>query len=202
MADVPWTGRLLPPAPILDAHDPSRFDSGVDTINAFLKNNALTNHRERYSLVLVLADEAHRVFGYYALAIGQVSRKVGTKGKSRRGAPANIPAVILGRLGVDQSLQGMGIGKDLLTHAIGASLVLAHGNQEGLAPPISVMAIKALNENVASFYRRVGFQAFDPEHPLELVRSIRDLVADHEAAMIEVRKTWGSLPQQQAGSPR
>lgn len=185
----------MPPAPISDEHDLSRFDSGVDTINTFLKNNALSNHREKYSLVLVLADEAHRVFGYYALAIGQVSRKVGTKGKARRGAPAKIPAVILGRLGVDQSLQGMGVGKDLLTHAIGASLALAQGDRVGLTPPISVMAIKALNANVASFYQRVGFQAFDPEYPLELVRSIRDLMADDEAAMIEVRKTWGALPQ-------
>ena len=51
MADVPWTGRLLPPAPISDEHDLSQFDSGVATINAFLTSNALLNHRERYSLL-------------------------------------------------------------------------------------------------------------------------------------------------------
>lgn len=189
MADVPWTGRLLPPAPISDEHDLSQFDSGVATINAFLTSNALLNHRERYSLVLVLADEAHRVFGYYALAIGQVSRKIGTKGKARRGAPANIPAVILGRLGVDKSLQGKGVGQDLLMHSIGLTLALSRENKEGLAPPVSVMAIKALNGNVASFYGRMGFQAFDPEHPLELVRSIRDLMGDHKTAMTEARET-------------
>lgn len=202
MSDTPWTGRLLPPAPISDEHDLSRFNSGVDTIDTFLKSNALSNHREKYSLVLVLADEAQVVFGYYALAIGQVSRKVGTKGKARRGAPANIPAVILGRLGVDQGLQGIGVGKDLLTHAIGASLMLARGDRAGLTPPISVMAIKALNESVASFYQRVGFQAFDPEYPLELVRSLRDLMVDHETAMTEVRKTWGSPPERRASSTR
>lgn len=189
MADVPWTGRLLPPAPISDEHDLSQFDSGVATINAFLTSNALLNHRERYSLVLVLADEAHRVFGYYALTIGQVSRQIGTKGKARRGAPANIPAVILGRLGVDKSLQGKGVGQDLLMHSIGLTLALSRENKEGLAPPVSVMAIKALNGNVASFYEHMGFQAFDPEHPLELVRSIRDLMGDHKTAMTEARET-------------
>lgn len=80
--------------------------------------------------------------------------------------------------------------------------MLAQGNEAGPTPPISVMAIKALNERVASFYQRVGFQAFDPEYPLELVRSIRDLMADHETAMTEVRKTWGAPTGQHAGSAR
>ncbi len=202
MPDLSGTGQLLPPTQITDAHDLSRFESGVETIDTFLKTNALSNHRAKYSLVLVVADEAHVVFAYYALAIGKVTRKVGTKGRARSGAPAQIPAVILGRLGVDKSLQGEGVGKDLLVHAIGATLAIAEGSYEGPSPPISVMAIKALNADVAAFYQRFGFEAFDPEHPLELVRSLRDLRLDHEAAMIEARKTWKSPKHQQAESPR
>ena len=84
------------------------------------------------------------------------------------------------------------VGRDLLTHAVGAALALSGGQSAGPAMPISVMAIKALNEEVASFYKQVGFQAFDPDNPLELVRSIRELMSDYEAAMIQIKSTRGA----------
>ena len=74
MPPEPRAGKLLPPTPIEPSHDVRRFDRGEPAIDDFLKRSALRNHRERFSMVLVVADEAREVFGYHALAHGAVSR--------------------------------------------------------------------------------------------------------------------------------
>jgi GNAT superfamily N-acetyltransferase len=163
-------------------HDVGRFDSREPTIDDFLKRNALRNHQERFSMVLVLTDEAREVFGYYALAHGSVSRSVGLHRRERHGAPAEIPAIVLGRLGVDRRVQGLGIGSDLLRHAVETALLIAGTTVHGTSLPFAVMAIRALDAERGAFYARHGFRSFDREHPLDLVRRIADLEADRELA--------------------
>ena len=182
MPPEPRAGKLLPPTPIEPSHDVRRFDSGEPAIDDFLKRSALRNHRERFSMVLVVADEAREVFGYHALAHGAVSRSVGLVRKERHGAPAEIPAIVLGRLGVDRRVQGRGIGRDLLRHAVETALLIAGTTVHGTSLPFAVMAIRALDAERAAFYARHGFRSFDREHPLDLVRRIADLEADRQLA--------------------
>ena len=53
------------------------------------------------------------VVGYYALATGSVMRQQ-APGKIKRAMPDPIPVMILGRLAVDRSTQGCGLGVGLL----------------------------------------------------------------------------------------
>jgi GNAT superfamily N-acetyltransferase len=182
MSSEPWSGRLSPPAAIDSAHDVSRFDSGEGSIDDFLKKHALKNHQEQYSLVVVLADQAGEVFGYYALAYGSIARNAALPRKHRHGAPSEIPAIILARLGVDRRVQGRGIGKDLLGHAIRTVLWIAEQPIANVSPPFAVMAIKALDAARATFYAKHGFRSFDATRPLDLVRRIKDLAADQALA--------------------
>ncbi|MFO1207610.1 MAG: hypothetical protein U1E40_00145 [Amaricoccus sp.] len=178
MSSEPWPARWSPPRAIDPAHDVSRFDSGERSIDDFLKNHALRNHQERYSLVVVLADQSGEVFGYYALTYGSIARNTALPRKLRHGAPDQIPAMILARLGVDRRVQGRGTGRHLLGHAIRTVLWTAEQPIASAFPPFAVMAIKALDEARAAFYARNGFQSFDASRPLDLVRRIRDLAAD------------------------
>ena len=182
MTSDPWSGRLLPPSAIELGHAVSRFDSREPSIDDFLRNHALKNHQVQYSLVVVLADEAGEVFGYYALTYGSIARSAALPRRYRHGAPVEIPAIILARLGVDRRVQGRGIGKDLLGHAIGTVLWIAEQPIANASPPFAVMAIKALDEARAAFYAKHGFRSFDATKPLDLVRRIKDLAADKALA--------------------
>ena len=62
-----------------------------------------------------------------------------------------LPVTLLGRLAVDQSAKGQGLGEHLLLDALRRSL--AHANQ------IAAMAVvvDAKDEDAAAFYRHYGF---------------------------------------------
>ena len=58
------------------------------------------------------------VAGFHTLSIHSVARKDVTDGWSVRNSPAQIPAVLLGMLGVDEKYKGIGLGASLLKAAI------------------------------------------------------------------------------------
>jgi predicted N-acetyltransferase YhbS len=58
------------------------------------------------------SDDA--VVGYYALASGAIAT-ADSVGRFRRNMPDPIPVVVLGRLAVDRSQQGRGLGRALFS---------------------------------------------------------------------------------------
>jgi len=83
----------------------------------------------------------------------------------------HIPAVHLGRLAVDESMQGQGLGGDLLFHAL---LTAAKISEHVGVYAVDVFAI---NAKAAAFYQRFGFLPLndDPFHlflPVKLVRQL------------------------------
>ncbi len=81
-----------------------------------------------------LKGEGRRVVAYYTLASSAVTTDV-APGRFRRNMPNPIPVVVLGRLAVDRSLQGKGVGRALLRDA-GINVVetrLAASREEALA---------------------------------------------------------------------
>ena len=79
-----------------------------------------------------------------------------------------VGMVLLARLAVDGVTQGRGFGADLLAYA----LVLACRAGEVLAARL--VAVDAIDEQAAAFYRRWGFLPI-PAQPLKLYRRIEDI---------------------------
>ena len=76
--------------------------------------------------------------------------------------PRKIPGIRLGRLAVDRSVQGQGLGELLLVDAIErARLVLAYIG-------VHALFVDAKDEQAAAFYRKYGFRPL-PSDPLRLV---------------------------------
>lgn len=88
--------------------------------------------------------------GFYVLAAGSVERG-NVRGSIRRNMPDPVPAVLLGRLGVDRSWQGRGVGGDLLQDAVLRALRAA---QEIGA---RVLLCHAVDEAAHLFYMHHGF---------------------------------------------
>jgi GNAT superfamily N-acetyltransferase len=140
---------LQAPEPLRAYHDLSRFDSGRRVLDEWLRKRSLGNEGSGASRTYVVCEGA-RVLAYYSLSTGSVEHRQ-APGRVRRNMPDPIPVMILGRLAVDVSVQGQGIGRGLLKDAILRTL-----NAAAIAG-IRAILVHALDETAAAFYQKHGF---------------------------------------------
>lgn len=160
--------KLNAPEPLARHHDSSEFASGVESLDRWLRQHALKNQATGASRTFVVC-QASRIVGYYALASSAVSTQDAT-GRMRRNMPDPIPVVVLGRLAVDQTLQGSGLGRALVRDA--CLRVIAAADSLG----IRGMMVHALSDRAKAFYERVGFDA-SPLDDMILMATMADLRA-------------------------
>ncbi len=132
----------------------------------WLKRRALNNQTTGASRTYV-ACEGVRVMAYYALASSAISVS-DAPGRFRRNMPDPIPVVVLGRLAVDRSLHGKGLGRALVKDA--GQRVMQAADTIG----IRGMIVQALSAEAKAFYERVGFDA-SPLDPMLLMMTLADL---------------------------
>ncbi|HSZ31598.1 MAG TPA: GNAT family N-acetyltransferase [Pseudonocardiaceae bacterium] len=153
--------------PLAAEHDVSSFNCGKPEFDKWLSDYALASHKADLARTWVLVED-DRVIGYFSLVMGHV-RPEDAPQKLVQGVPRYpVGMVLLARLAVDGSAQGRGLGADLLAHA----LVLACRAGEVVAARL--VAVDAIDEQAAAFYRRWGFVPV-PEQPLKLYRRIKDI---------------------------
>ena len=162
-----WTiGRLE------NAHDRSVFDCGQSVLNEWLKDRAGQFDRRDLSRTFVATRPAEvLVIGYYAISTHRVIYDVLPAGESKGLPRLDVPVVLLGRLAVDQSVQGQGLGALLLVDALRRSLQIA--DQVG----IRAVEVDALDESARNFYLKFGFRSLldDPRHLFLPMHEIRKL---------------------------
>ena len=129
------------------------FDGGVPELNDYLKKLDCQNHRRGIAttFVAIPQDGDGRVAGYYSISMGEIKREYLPE-KYRRGLPRYpIPALRMGKLAVDQSMQGKGLGKELLMQCFRKAVRLS--SEVG----IFAVTVDALNEPAKQFYMNYGF---------------------------------------------
>jgi GNAT superfamily N-acetyltransferase len=159
---------LSQPTPLDDTHDVSLFDCGEPSLNDWLVRRALGNQTSGASRTFVVCRGVF-VVGYYALAAGAVASS-GAPGRIRRNMPDPIPMAVLGRLAVDRSLHGQGVGRALLRDAVLRTV------QASAAIAVRGILVQALNEDAARFYRACGFVP-SPGDPMVLMATLGDVTA-------------------------
>jgi predicted N-acetyltransferase YhbS len=159
---------LSPPEPLNENHCIEAFASGIPSLDDWLKRRAMKNQISGASRTFVVCDRG-RVVAYYALASSAVAVDE-APGRFRRNMPDPIPVVVLGRLAVDRSLHGKGIGRALVRDA-GYRIVRA-------ADTIGIrgLVVHALSEEAKVFYQKVGFDP-SPLDPMTLMITLADLKA-------------------------
>jgi GNAT superfamily N-acetyltransferase len=166
MGVAPGSGRLTAPEPLADVHDLSLFSCGEPALDDWLRKRARANQASGASRTFVVCRDGF-VVAYYCLAAGAVAA-VASPGRVRRNMPDPIPMAVLGRLAVDQSLHGQGIGRALLRDAVLRTLQAA----EVLA--VRGMLVQALNPKAQAFYLACGFVQ-SPSDPMLLMATLADL---------------------------
>ena len=159
---------LTQPAILCADHELSGFGCGVESLDRWLRERALQNHKSGASRTYVVCDGV-RVMGYYALASGGLATMDAT-GKFRRNMPDPIPVAILGRLAVDQRLAGKGVGRALFRDA--ALRVISAADVIG----IRGLIVHAISAEAAAFYQALGLGA-SPQDPLTMMAPLDELRA-------------------------
>lgn len=149
-------------------HSIDNFDCGDTALNWWLANKALHNQTESSSRTWVVTSKG-RVIAFYASGTAVVLRSEATK-RAARNQPDPLPAVLLGRLGVDVRQHGNGLGSALLKHFVLKSLEVAQ------LTGVRLLLVHAKDEGVASFYGKYGFEP-SPIDDLTLMLMVKDIAA-------------------------
>jgi GNAT superfamily N-acetyltransferase len=142
--------EISAPERLNETHDLSQFDCEEESINQYLQR-AHKHQQSKSAVVFVICRKDTRVVvGYFTLSSGSILRTK-APGQLSRNAPIDVPVFVLGRMGVDRSIKGLGFGKDLLAAAIEMALE-ASGRVGSRA-----LIVTALNEQLLAFYKAAGF---------------------------------------------
>ena len=152
--------------------DRDGFDCGVPSLNEFLLRYALQNLRKNVGVTIVAISGEHRkrILGYYSVSMAQVEFDQMPEDLAKGLPRYPVPAMRLGRLAVDVSTRGMGIGAALLRDA----LVRAVGLSREVGT--CVMLVDAIDDTAKAFYQRYGFIPLH-EIPLTLVLPIETIAS-------------------------
>ena len=159
-------------APIAERHDRAAFDSGDADLNLYLQKYARQNHESGGAKCFVAApvNTPARILGFYTLSPASLEY-ARTPALAKKGlARYDVPAFRLGRLAVDKTAQGRGLGGALLLRAADRCMRVAQ-DVGGVA-----LLIDAKNDRAARWYEGYGALRLD-DAPLSLVLPLAVAVA-------------------------
>jgi len=149
---MPAAERLNSPVLLTKDHDRNSFACGVSALDDYLKKYALQNQK-KYAARTYVATRGHRVVGYYSLAYGSVSLDEAPQ-NVKSGLPRHpIPVILLARLAVDSTEQGLGLGAALLKDALLRTIQAAE------IAGLRAMLVHAKDDSAKRFYEKFGFEA-------------------------------------------
>ncbi len=152
--------------PLSKHHDRKNFDCGEESLNTFLRQFARQNDEKGLGRTYVAVRENDTtIYGYYTLS----SNSIGFETVPDKLPRYPVPVIHLGRLAVDKSAQGQGLGQALLAHALKRSAKIAE--QLG----IYAVEVFALNQNARQFYLGFGLTELKDDK-LHLYITIKDIL--------------------------
>lgn len=146
--------------PLDAAHERSAFRCASEALNRYLHEQVGQDMRRRIAACFVAVDGEQRIAGYYTLASSSVLlTDLPEAGRKKLPRYPTVPVVRMGRLAVDQSFVGLGLGGALLADALERT---ARAEIAAYA-----LVVDAKDETASAFYRHHGFIAL-PTAPLTL----------------------------------
>lgn len=160
MEKIRFPKPLSKPAILLATHDLSNFDSGEPVLDEWLRRRAMENTTLGASRTYVVcASGSNQVVGFFSLSMGQIFRE-DALGSMRRNMPNTIPAIVLGRLAVDKTCQGLGLGSEMLRDVVRRALIAAAEISARL------LIVHPISNEAENFYLHHGFVRLPVEAPI------------------------------------
>ena len=148
--------------PLGRRHDRAAFSCGLPELDRYLARQAGQDVRRRIARVFVCtAGEADAVLGYYTLSALSIDLASLPWQRARKLPRHPVPCAPIGRLAVDRSAHGRGLGGMLLADAV--RRVVAAGETVAM----HALIVDAANDDAKRFYERFGFAPLTDE-PMRL----------------------------------
>jgi len=159
---------LFGPEPLGPDYQVDQFDCGVHSLNDYLVRRAFSDQRADRSRTYAVS-RGKRIVGYFSIAASRIEPQDASERTAKGQGAQSIPAVLLGRLAVDITEQGHGLGEALLVEALRKASAAAD------TIGARVVLVDVLNEAAKPFYVKYGFEACptDPLHLMVLMKDVR-----------------------------
>lgn len=149
--------------------DRSEFHCGKTNLDDWIRRYAGQSERNDTTRTFLALNSSGALVGYYATRTYELNLNEAASafGVGKRRYP--VPAMLLARLAVSDSLQGQGIGSILLIDAMAR---LADVSQ---SVGFEVVVVDAIDHDASAFYRRSGFTPFEDDdlHLFITTKSLR-----------------------------
>ena len=135
-----------------DRHDLAPFSSGNLELDRWFQDHAREATAQGTRTYIVVDDDGDdAVVGYFAI-VPHVLDRGDAPPKLGRGAPRQIPSILLAKLALSEQLHGKGLGAELLVRALGTILDAAR------VAGGKVVVVDAIDGDAEAFYRHHDFQ--------------------------------------------
>jgi len=142
--------------PIDKKYQRDKFDCGYPVLNDYLKKYARQNHNKGIAktFVAIPASGGLKVDGYYTVNSSIIEYESLPNSYQSKMPAYPIPAVLIGKLAVDNTVKGQGLGRELLVNAL---IRAVHAAQE-----IGIFAVRvdAIDLQAKEFYLKYEFIPF------------------------------------------
>ena len=154
--------------PIEKKHNRKAFTCKKSPLTEYLHQHARQNDEKNIAKSFVAVDDKSTVFGYYSLSTSSIEFEEFPEEYSKGLPQYPIPAVLIGKLAVNESTEGQGLGSRLLIDAFQRILTAS----SDIA--IKVVIVDAIDEEAKDYYHRFGFIEL-PGHELKLFLPIETI---------------------------
>ncbi len=153
-------------------HNTENFNCGDEKKNTFLSKFALQNTKGGLgrTYVAIKPEKPEAICGYYTISSSSVQLN---EPPAKHLPRYPLPAVLIGKLATDLTMQNRGIGTILLFDALERAAKVA--DEIG----IFLVQIQAVNEKARAIYEKLGFTSMidDPMKMFMSLKTVRKLIA-------------------------
>ena len=140
--------------PLHTSHKKKDFNCGKTLLDNYLHTQAKQDVKRKLAACFILAGEENKVKGYYTLSATAVQRDLLPGNIKNKMPPSyhDLPATLLGRLAIDSSYQGQGLGEHLLLDALKRCHDISSWSIGSMA-----VIVDPIDAGAQRFYENYGF---------------------------------------------
>lgn len=139
-----------------DKHRRTEFSCGNAIYDQWLRMYSGQNRRNNTAATWVIADIDYTVVCYATLSMAAVDATACPKPLAKN-APAQVPALLIGRLATDARVSGLGLGTQMVRHVLATAVELS------ASAACKAVLVNALNVDAYRWWQRFGFAPLDAE---------------------------------------